>query len=522
MRLECESSALALASVLCLYWQFDVGGEATASASLNDRAIAPDRDHLNENVPHAAASYIECIFCRRSQGPSRLLSSERYRTTRSPFSMAPSFHPHARTSAQATTPNVVRLLLVHDLLPELFGWDVTSGEWLEKTNAVAVASSVVAVSQHTARDFLRVYPSPHAGSGGADTAGARGRPPVAAATTARPVWAAHNGVDTAVFRPRAADDENHGRYGSSYGSSSRSEHGRRGADGGNDAFRRIAGLEPGTPYVLIVGSRHGYKNARAVYHAFGRAAAPTAGAIQPAASGAPALVLVGGGPVVPEELEILAEVGVWSHIGVGSGVSTAAAAPSEAAPAGPETDVVDDRLLAAGYGGAVALLHLSLGEGFGLTVLEAFACGCPVIAADIPPVREIAGLPDLEEARRAAAVEGEAVSVAAAAAAPPNTTADHNRPPGDNGGSISGGTPPRGVGGRAGRYEGAASSLEGGLVLVEDPASVTEVWRAVRAVAAMGPERRAAASEALVRRAKVFDSWQPLADTLVKAAVDVG
>ncbi|CAN0559084.1 unnamed protein product, partial [Ectocarpus sp. 12 AP-2014] len=53
--------------------------------------------------------------------------------------------------------------------------------------------------------------------------------------------------------------------------------------------------------------------------------------------------------------------------------------------------VVDDNLLAQGYAGARALLHLSLAEGFGLTVLEAFACGCPVIAADISPIREIAG-----------------------------------------------------------------------------------------------------------------------------------
>ena len=43
------------------------------------------------------------------------------------------------------------------------------------------------------------------------------------------------------------------------------------------------------------------------------------------------------------------------------------------------------------YQHARALLFPSLYEGFGLPVLEAFAMRCPVVAADIPPVREITG-----------------------------------------------------------------------------------------------------------------------------------
>jgi glycosyltransferase involved in cell wall biosynthesis len=51
------------------------------------------------------------------------------------------------------------------------------------------------------------------------------------------------------------------------------------------------------------------------------------------------------------------------------------------------TDGELDRL----YRGATALLHPSRYEGFGFTPLEAMARGCPVLATDLPAIREVSG-----------------------------------------------------------------------------------------------------------------------------------
>lgn len=43
------------------------------------------------------------------------------------------------------------------------------------------------------------------------------------------------------------------------------------------------------------------------------------------------------------------------------------------------------------YGAASAFCFPSLYEGFGLPILEAFACGCPVVTADNSSLREVGG-----------------------------------------------------------------------------------------------------------------------------------
>jgi glycosyltransferase involved in cell wall biosynthesis len=53
---------------------------------------------------------------------------------------------------------------------------------------------------------------------------------------------------------------------------------------------------------------------------------------------------------------------------------------------------LEREILAAVYRRSALLLHTAEAEGFGLPLIEAMACGCPVIASDIPALREVGAL----------------------------------------------------------------------------------------------------------------------------------
>ena len=78
-----------------------------------------------------------------------------------------------------------------------------------------------------------------------------------------------------------------------------------------------------------------------------------------------------GGPFTPDQVELAERLSIAHAIRVMPFITTS--------------------VLASLYRSAVALVQPSEREGFGLPVIEALACGCKVIASDLPVFREIGG-----------------------------------------------------------------------------------------------------------------------------------
>lgn len=112
------------------------------------------------------------------------------------------------------------------------------------------------------------------------------------------------------------------------------------------------------PYFLVVGLRSGYKNAMLFFQSFAK--------IQNQDSFA--IVCVGGGEELEDEL-----------------------APYVSAKNIYLLPHIEDNELALAYSGAVALVYPSKYEGFGLPILEAMACGCPLITCPVASIPEVAG-----------------------------------------------------------------------------------------------------------------------------------
>ncbi|MFQ3587664.1 MAG: glycosyltransferase family 1 protein [Fimbriimonadaceae bacterium] len=137
---------------------------------------------------------------------------------------------------------------------------------------------------------------------------------------------------------------------------------RRLSETEREAARRRLGFETGTPIVLHVGGNQPNKNRLGVVEIFGHLAAR----VQPK----PLLVLAGPNPDEP----------------LRRAVDSSAAKSSICVIASPSDDDV-----VALYNLAHALLFPSLDEGFGLPIIEAQACGCPVVTSDRRPMRDVAG-----------------------------------------------------------------------------------------------------------------------------------
>jgi glycosyltransferase involved in cell wall biosynthesis len=122
-------------------------------------------------------------------------------------------------------------------------------------------------------------------------------------------------------------------------------------------------VREGLRFFLVLGGGYPNKNHTAALLAFARAFT-TADDVH--------LVIIQRERTFPQELErALRETGLLSRVHVRSKVGLAA--------------------LVGLYGRAEALIFPSLYEGFGLPVLEAMACGCPVIASTLTSVPEVAG-----------------------------------------------------------------------------------------------------------------------------------
>jgi glycosyltransferase involved in cell wall biosynthesis len=210
-------------------------------------------------------------------------------------------------STQATfTPT---LLLIHDMIPEKIGADLTLPMWQEKHHAIWCADRYIAISYNTKEDLCCFYPKINPCN----------------------ITVAYNGLDS-VFIPSS--------------------------EAGISQFMISYGIT--NPYFLIVGDRvglDGYKNATHSFRAISKLGK----------SQQLEIVCVGGNERLETELTSLV-AGIKVH-----------------------RLSLSDLELQAAYSGAIVLIYPSRYEGFGLPVLEAMACGCPVITCNNSSLPEVAG-----------------------------------------------------------------------------------------------------------------------------------
>ena len=115
------------------------------------------------------------------------------------------------------------------------------------------------------------------------------------------------------------------------------------------------------PFLLYVGIRSPYKNFGMLIQAYSKWRRRKE----------VALVLVGARPWSDDERRQLAQLQIQDRVHL--------------------LQDADDETLCRLYNSAAAFVFPSLYEGFGIPLLEAMACGCPIIASRIPSTIEVAG-----------------------------------------------------------------------------------------------------------------------------------
>lgn len=114
------------------------------------------------------------------------------------------------------------------------------------------------------------------------------------------------------------------------------------------------------PFLLYIGNRYHYKNFKRLIQAYSLWKHHI-----------DVNLIVVGTEWSPDELELLINLNIQNQVQL--------------------LNKIDDEALCHLYNKAAAFMYPSLYEGFGIPLLEAMACGCPIVASRIPSTTEVAG-----------------------------------------------------------------------------------------------------------------------------------
>ncbi|NUN64186.1 glycosyltransferase family 4 protein [Pseudanabaena biceps] len=210
-------------------------------------------------------------------------------------------------STYYTTPTETpSVFMTYDMIPEVVGANFEEPMWREKHNGICHASAYITISENTAQDLVKYFPT----------------------ISSDLVTVAHCGISK-TFAPANLQEINF--------------------------FKTKYGISK--PYFILVGANTGYKNIELFLQAFSQL--PTKQSFE---------VVITSHGVLPQYEFRSYTSGSTVHI----------------------LQLSDEELRLA-YAGAIALVYPSKYEGFGLPVLEALACGCPVITCPNSSIPEVAG-----------------------------------------------------------------------------------------------------------------------------------